>query len=82
MAGVCDGSQRDCTYLDADCRMGACNTNTGTCEIETYNEGDSCEDDDPCYDNDTCDANGNCYVRRGHRSRGRHLRRWMAVHDQ
>jgi hypothetical protein len=58
-AGVCAGTPVDCSYLDDACNVGVCNAYTGTCLIETANEGGSCNDGSPCTTGDVC-VNGVC----------------------
>ncbi len=52
--GVCVGSSVDCSSLDDQCLIGACNPSTGVCESVSANEGGGCSDGDLCTTNDTC----------------------------
>ncbi len=57
--GVCVGSAVDCSSLDDQCLVGACNPSTGVCESVSANEGGICSDGDLCTTNDAC-TNGLC----------------------
>ena len=57
--GVCGGEAVDCTSLDDDCVLGACNPATGACEAAAVNEGGACDDGVNCTINDAC-TNGVC----------------------
>lgn len=59
-AGVCAGSgARDCSALDTQCSLGACNETQDRCERQGITNGTPCDDGDPCSDLDACDA-GSC----------------------
>ena len=54
-----DGVPLDCSHLDDQCLVGACNADTGQCESLPANEGGFCDDADLCTVNDIC-SNGSC----------------------
>ncbi|MFQ5479465.1 MAG: hypothetical protein ACE5E4_12725, partial [Candidatus Binatia bacterium] len=58
-SGVCTGIPVDCSSLDGDCTLGACNAGTGACESQPVNEGGFCSDGDACTTSDSC-TGGNC----------------------
>ncbi|MGB2984255.1 MAG: hypothetical protein WBE26_00085 [Phycisphaerae bacterium] len=58
-AGSCAGTPVDCSFLDDDCNVGVCNPVNGTCQAQTANEGDPCDDGFPCTENDIC-TDGTC----------------------
>jgi len=45
LLGCQDGADIDCSYLDSDCRVGACDEITAGCIQENTNEGGPCADD-------------------------------------
>ena len=53
-AGVCGGAATDCSGLDDQCNVGACNAGTGACEAQATNEGLGCNDADLCTTGDIC----------------------------
>ncbi|NOX57982.1 MAG: hypothetical protein GXP29_03880 [Planctomycetes bacterium] len=57
--GVCAGVDADCSALDGDCIVGACNPTNGSCEPQAANEGLVCDDGDLCTLADAC-TNGAC----------------------
>lgn len=46
--GVCSGPAVDCTALDDECILGACDPDTGTCVAENTREDEACDDGDLC----------------------------------
>jgi hypothetical protein len=54
--GVCGGSAVDCAFLDDDCNVGVCNPGSGSCVLQSANEGGTCDDGDLCTENNTCNA--------------------------
>jgi hypothetical protein len=57
--GVCAGTPRDCSSLDSDCTVGACNAQSGLCEALPAHDGADCSDTDACTTNGVC-SNGIC----------------------
>ncbi len=57
--GLCLGDAVDCSGLDSDCTVGACNAVSGICEAVPINEGGACDDGDNCTTGDLC-SNGVC----------------------
>lgn len=55
----CDGVVMDCSELDSQCAVGACDSQTGECEAEPVLDDTPCDDKDFCTGNDACAA-GNC----------------------
>lgn len=59
-AGSCDGgSQIDCSGLDDQCNVGACNENSDVCETIPVADGTTCSDDEECTNGDAC-VSGAC----------------------
>ena len=58
LAGQCLGEITSCASLDGPCAVGACDPATGTCEAQSANGGDSCDDGSLCTVEDHCDAGG------------------------
>ena len=50
---ICD-SHDDCAYLDDQCNRGVCNFDSGLCEIEPANLGESCDDGLFCTVDEVC----------------------------
>ncbi len=57
--GMCDGTPKNCSHLDTDCKVGECHPVTGVCQAVAANEGGPCNDGNACTDTDVC-AGGNC----------------------
>ncbi|MCB9850760.1 MAG: hypothetical protein H6817_08650 [Phycisphaerales bacterium] len=53
-SGVCEGTLRDCSSLDAGCTLGVCNPSDGSCFAQPVGEGGACNDGDGCTVDDTC----------------------------
>ncbi len=53
-AGVCAGSHIDCSGLDQECSVGACDGEG--CVAVPRDDGTACDDEDPCTTNDGCTA--------------------------
>ncbi len=65
LAGVCDHgfcafASKDCSSLDGECALGACNPVTGACEAEASNEGNSCGAGTSCNPIGSCDYSDTC----------------------
>ncbi|NOS99969.1 MAG: hypothetical protein HOP29_05025 [Phycisphaerales bacterium] len=57
--GVCAGTATNCSALNDQCNVGACNPFDGLCQPSPINEGNPCNDGDLCSANDVCTA-GTC----------------------
>lgn len=55
-SGQCIGTLLDCSSLDSDCQIGACNPVNGLCEPVAANEGGSCDDANECTVAEICTA--------------------------
>lgn len=53
-AGTCAGTPMDCSGLDGECAIGACEE--GECIVEPFTDGQSCDDGDACTVSDACQA--------------------------
>ena len=54
-AGTCVGGyEQDCSYINMDCWIASCDTNTGDCAVQTAANGDPCDDLDPCTIGESC----------------------------
>ncbi len=60
VAGICTNTIRDCSGMDGQCAIGACNVVTGVCFAEPAPAGTSCDDAAACTTNDVCDVGGSC----------------------
>jgi hypothetical protein len=58
-AGVCAGTDVDCSYLDDGCAEGACDSETGLCGATPLADGLACDDESTCTTADRCAA-GRC----------------------
>jgi hypothetical protein len=58
ISGSCSGDPFDCSWLDAGCRVGACQEPLGCYELDAE-VGTQCDDGDACTDNDQC-SSGEC----------------------
>lgn len=58
VSGVCEGMPVDCSHLDTQCTLGACNATTGMCFAMPINENQVCTTGPPCF-SDVC-QNGVC----------------------
>lgn len=58
--GNCEGTPLDCSSFDAQCAVGACNSETGACEAMPVAIGETCDDSSACTGNDQCDGQGSC----------------------
>ena len=52
--GACGGAALDCSFLDQDCKVGACNPVTGGCVLQPAPGGTGCDDNDACTELDVC----------------------------
>ena len=59
LAGVCTGTQPDCTEFDSACSVGACDPISGECGAEPLPDGATCDDGSACTDDEACLA-GEC----------------------
>lgn len=58
--GMCAvGYSKDCSHVNDECSIGACDVTTGNCISLSRNEGMPCDDGAPCTENDVCVA-GSC----------------------
>jgi len=55
-AGLCTGTDVDCSAFDGTCLAGVCNPDTGACVSVAADEGGACDDGLDCTDNDACNA--------------------------
>lgn len=55
-AGVCAGTDVDCSHLDDACNVGTCNPADGSCEAVPTNEGGSCDNGEFCDGTETCSS--------------------------
>ncbi len=55
-AGLCQGSNVDCSDLDDACNVGTCNVASGLCERTPANEGGECDDLSSCTTGDVCQS--------------------------
>jgi putative metal-binding protein len=60
LAGVCQGTPKDCSEFDDQCHIGFCKPDSGNCEARPAHEGDSCDDEDSCTVGTTCHDDGSC----------------------
>ncbi|MCA9252437.1 MAG: VCBS repeat-containing protein [Phycisphaerales bacterium] len=51
----CSGLPVDCSHLDDDCNVFACNPAIGSCDASWVNEGGGCDDFNPCTINELCE---------------------------
>jgi hypothetical protein len=58
VSGRCQGRPLDCAELDGQCRVGACDAETGACTAEPVADGTPCDDGDPCTFQDACAGAG------------------------
>ena len=58
-AGVCKGTDKNCTSLDTPCGEGKCNTANGNCYYDEFGDGTLCDDGDDCTAGDECKS-GTC----------------------
>jgi len=54
LAGVCKGSDKDCSSLDTPCGVGLCNSANGNCYFDQAGDGTTCDDGDDCTAADVC----------------------------
>lgn len=58
--GMCAvGYTKDCSSLDTQCTIGACDVTSGNCVALPRNNGAYCDDGQQCTENDRCDS-GTC----------------------
>ncbi len=55
-AGVCGGTELDCSDLDDACSVGVCDAETGACTVAQADDGTTCDDDNACTSDDVCTA--------------------------
>ncbi|MDX9719723.1 MAG: hypothetical protein RBU37_03185, partial [Myxococcota bacterium] len=53
-AGECAGTLLDCSALDDDCNLGACDRETGECRAIPFSNGSACDDGVVCTTRDAC----------------------------
>ena len=53
-AGECAGAPKDCGAIAGPCGDGACDPETGVCQVDPFEEGTPCDDGDPCTVDETC----------------------------
>lgn len=58
--GDCVGTPTICDDTRGGCRLGACNTLTGSCDYSNVIDGAGCDDGDVCTDSETC-TGGVCF---------------------
>ena len=54
IAGVCQGTPKDCSTLDGDCTTGMCDPHTGECVRQNNANGTVCDDNLYCTESDSC----------------------------
>ena len=54
IAGTCEGTAMDCSYLSDQCNIGECNETLSSCVAEPVNEGQACDDGEFCNVGETC----------------------------
>ena len=53
-AGVCGGTAKDCSMLNAACAVGVCEPGTGNCVVEPVKDDTPCDDQNACTQNTVC----------------------------
>jgi hypothetical protein len=59
VAGLCAGTEKDCTASADACNVGACNRGTGECTKEARKTSATCDDQNSCTTGDSC-REGTC----------------------
>ena len=59
LAGVCAGTEKDCSTFDDICTQGVCEPLSGLCQAENLPDGSPCDDGDTCTAQDACQE-GEC----------------------
>ena len=54
LSGTCTGPEKDCSSIDDQCRIGACDSRTGACESRPADEGMVCDDGSYCTTGAIC----------------------------
>lgn len=57
--GACTGRQLDCRSSGSACAVGFCNSATGECETDVFDDGTDCDDGNVCTTGDSC-VSGAC----------------------
>lgn len=60
LAGVCQGSARDCSSLGDQCNSASCDEEINACQVQPVGDETACNDGDPCTVGDACQA-GVCH---------------------